>query len=494
MGFSETSLSVLLLFILFSSLYATSRITHHRHNPTSFSPNQRAEKLIRSLNLFPKNPVKMIHGHSVLDDFVPGKIVEKKFSFFGHSDGLSIDNLGHHAGYYSLPHSKAARMFYYFFKSRNNTNDDPVVIWLAGGPGCSGAIPLFYENGPFKIANNLSLVWNDYGWDKASNIIYIDQPIGTGFSYTSDDSDIRHDQTSISNDLYDFLQEFFKQHPEFVKNDFYITGESYAGHFAPALASRIRRGNKDKEGIIINLKGFAVGNGMTNPRIQYLAYPQYALDMKLIAKEDQDDINKLMPKCHDAIKTCEAGGKESCLLAFKQCEGVTNDILSIAGNINHYDIRKTCHGDLCYDFSNVMKLLNEKTVKDALGVGDIEFVSCSKIVYDALQQDWMKNHEVDIPSLLEEGIKVLIYVGEFDLLCNWLGNSNWVHAMEWSGRNQFVAAKTVPFLVDGAKAGLLNSYGPLSFLKVNDAGHMVPMDQPKAALQMLVNWMQGKLN
>jgi len=58
------------------------------------------------------------------------------------------------------------RMFYYFFKSRNNTNDDPVVIWLAGGPGCSGAIPLFYENGPFKIANNLSLVWNDYGWDK----------------------------------------------------------------------------------------------------------------------------------------------------------------------------------------------------------------------------------------------------------------------------------------------------------------------------------------
>jgi len=107
MGFSETSLSVLLLFVLFSSLHATSRVTHHRHNPTSFSPNQRAEKLVRSLNLFRNDPVKMIHGHSV--DFVPGKIVEKKFSFFGHSDGLSIENLGHHAGYYSLPHSKAAR-------------------------------------------------------------------------------------------------------------------------------------------------------------------------------------------------------------------------------------------------------------------------------------------------------------------------------------------------------------------------------------------------
>ena len=107
MEFSETSLYVLLLFILFSSSYTTSRITHQRRNLTSFSPNQQAEKLIRSVNLFPKDPVKLIHGDFV--DFVPGKIVQKQFSFFGHSDGLSIENFGHHAGYYSLPRSKAAR-------------------------------------------------------------------------------------------------------------------------------------------------------------------------------------------------------------------------------------------------------------------------------------------------------------------------------------------------------------------------------------------------
>ncbi|PNX61512.1 serine carboxypeptidase 48-like protein, partial [Trifolium pratense] len=92
----------------------------------------------------------------------------------------------------------------------------------------------------------------------ASNIIFVDQPIGTGFSSSSDDSDIPHDETGVSNDLYDFLQAFFKQHSEYVKNDFYITGESYAGHYVPALASRVHQGNKDNKGIKINLKQFSI--------------------------------------------------------------------------------------------------------------------------------------------------------------------------------------------------------------------------------------------
>ena len=59
------------------------------------------------------------------------------------------------------------RLFYFFFESRTNKKD-PVVIWLTGGPGCSSELAMFYENGPFTIANNMSLVWNEYGWDKVS--------------------------------------------------------------------------------------------------------------------------------------------------------------------------------------------------------------------------------------------------------------------------------------------------------------------------------------
>ncbi|KAF6141855.1 hypothetical protein GIB67_003226 [Kingdonia uniflora] len=143
----------------------------------------------------------------------------------------------------------------------------------------------------------------------------------------------------------------------------------------------------------------------------------------------------------------------------------------------------------------------------------------------------MRNLEDGISALLENGVKLLIYAREYDLICNCLGNSRWVHAMEWSGHKQFVGSPTVPFVVDGTKAGQMKSYGSLSFLnvspsihlklrfsnsnmvvsypslddnhitntnfydnkQVHDAGHMVPMDQPKATLEILKRGTKGKL-
>ncbi|KAE9600583.1 putative carboxypeptidase C [Lupinus albus] len=438
------------MFVFFLMLSSLIFISPSLSYPTNSSNNHlcfssllklEAEKLIRGLNLFPKHSINtpLTDSH-----FVPEKIVEKKFSFpnFDASSGPSVQQLGHHAGYYRLPQSKAARMFYFFFESRNS-KDDPVVIWLSGGPGCSSELALFYENGPFQFTKNLSLVWNDYGWDKASNILFVDQPTGTGFSYTTDDNDIRHDEEGVSNDLYDFLQE----HPQFIKNDFFIAGESYARHFIPAVVSRIHQGNKEKQGIHIILKGFAIGNGLTNPEIQYKAYTDYALDKGIIKKDDYNSINKLLPACEQAIETCGTEGGDTCVSSMHVCNDIFHQIMSIAGNINHYDIRKKCKGSLCYDFSNVEEFLNKKTVRDALGVGDLDFVSCSSTVYDAMVQDWMRNLDVGIPSLLEDGIEVLVYAGEEDLMCNWLvtnlalllyffhwvGNSRWVHTMEWSG-------------------------------------------------------------
>ncbi|CAN1339478.1 Serine carboxypeptidase 3 [Linum perenne] len=345
------------------------------------------------------------------------------------------------------------RMFYFFFESRNS-KDDPVVIWLTGGPGCSSELAIFYENGPFSIADNMTLVWNKYGWDQA----------------------------------------FFTEHPELAENDFYITGESYAGHYIPAFASRVHRGNKNNEGIHINLKGFAIGNGLTDPAVQYKAYPDFALQNGIIKESQYKLINKVVPVCELAIKLCGTDGTVSCMASYFVCNGIFTAIMAIAGNINYYDIRKQCEGSLCYDFSNMEKFLNLKNVRESLGVGDIDFVSCSPTVYEAMLVDWMRNLEVGIPALLEDGVNMLIYAGEYDLICNWLGNSRWVHAMEWSGQKEFVSSPELSFEVDGSEAGKLKTHGPLSFLKVHNAGHMVPMDQPKAALEMLKRWTRGELS
>ncbi|KAI3900944.1 hypothetical protein MKW92_015494 [Papaver armeniacum] len=425
------------------------------------------------------------------------KIVEKKLIFPHLLNSSSVEDLGHHAGYYRIKNSHAARMFYFFFESRFKKRD-PVVIWLQGGPGCSSEFALFHENGPFTIANNdsMTLMWNEFGWDQVSNILYIDQPIGTGFSYSSDERDLRQNEEDVSNDLYDFMQAFFEEHPQFQSNDFYITGESYAGHYIPAFASRVIKGNNNKEGIHLNLKGCAIGNGLTNPIIQYEAYADYALQNKLINESDYKHINThLFPECKRIATLCGTKGDAECSKAFSACSSIFYFIWNTAGNINPYDIRKQCidRGDSCYDVSNMEKFLNLKSVRQALGVGNIEFIKCNDNVRKKMLNDWMKNLEVGIPSLLSDGIQLLIYAGEYDLIHNWLGKYNWVHAMEWSGKQNFSQAANISFVVDGAEAGILKNHGPLSFLKVFDAGHMVPMDQPKAALEMLKRWTQDNL-
>ncbi|EPS62211.1 hypothetical protein M569_12581, partial [Genlisea aurea] len=242
-------------------------------------------------------------------------------------------------------------------------------------------------------------------------------------------------------------------------------------------------------------QGFAIGNGLTDPAVQYGAYADFALDAGILKQSEHDRINKALPLCESAIKLCGTKGKLSCLAAYVVCNTIFTSVMAHAGDANYYDIRKKCEGSLCYDFSNLEKYLNQKSVKASLGVGDLEWVSCSPRVYTAMLMDWMRNLEVGIPALLEDGVKLLVYAGEYDLICNWLaGNSRWVHAMEWSGREEFVSSPEVPFEVDSSEAGLLSSYGPLSFLKVHDAGHMVPMDQPKASLEMLKRWMSGTLS
>ena len=78
--------------------------------------------------------------------------------------------------------------------------------------------------------------------------------------------------------MYHFVQEFMVAHPEYQSNDFYVFGESYGGHYVPAISSRIFEGNQAEEGIHVNLQGLGIGNGLTDPVIQYQYYPQMAMN------------------------------------------------------------------------------------------------------------------------------------------------------------------------------------------------------------------------
>ncbi|GAQ90007.1 Serine carboxypeptidase [Klebsormidium nitens] len=299
--------------------------------------------------------------------------------------------------------------------------------------------------------------------EKVANLIFVDQPIGTGFSYSHDPRDIVHTEKGVSEDMYDFLLAFYAAHPEYQDHDLFITGESYAGHFVPAVAAKVHAMNKAKQGPHLNLKGIAIGNGLTQPDIQYGAYANYAYQNQLIAKTTYEALRVKYPVCATAIHACGTNGSVSCVAAFYICQTIVDPILAEANNMNIYDIRKKC------DFGPPLPEIQT-----------------------AMLADIMRSLEPKIPALLEDGIRFLNFAGEDDFICNWIGNSRWMAAMEWSGQEAYNKAPWVNFTVDREFASNFTGTDLLGFLKVKDAGHMVAMDQPRNALEMMRRFLRGE--
>lgn len=401
----------------------------------------------------------------------------------------------HISGYFQLNRTYDAHMFYFFFESRSLKPDDPVVLWMTGGPGCSSELAVFYENGPYHINEDLSLERSEYGWDVNSNMIFVDQPINTGFSYSDDPRDRVYDEHTVAEDMLEFLQAFLEVHPDMADRDFFVTGESYAGHYVPAVSNRLfLEMKKPDAGSKINLKGFAVGNGLTDPGIQYGAYSDFALMNNIISPTAARWVKATYPLCRIGIQLCNSWDVSLvCQLSLQYCQTTQfAPIMAANPTMNVYDIRKECEGPLCYDFSRLDKYINQDSVRQKLGVGDRKWESCSTDVYFDMLGDWMKNFDPPIPAMLQGGIRVMIYAGKEDFICNWVGNQRWVDALPWFGKGQWAAAKEQEWVVDGESAGTAKAVGPLSFVKVDKAGHMVPMDQGANALDMITKFTRNQ--
>mmetsp|Transcript_17843 Transcript_17843/g.21674 ORF Transcript_17843/g.21674 Transcript_17843/m.21674 type:complete len:550 (-) Transcript_17843:123-1772(-) len=413
------------------------------------------------------------------------------------SVGLCDPNVRQIAGYFKLG-DQNKNYFFWFFESRGNPSTDPVVLWMTGGPGCSSAIALFAENGPCKVnEDGTDTELNPYSWNEHANMIFIDQPAGTGFSYGTHDKN----EVSVANDMYLFLTEFMDKYRAYASNKFFIFGESYAGHYVPATAHRVWKGNEEKERTHINLAGVSVGNGLTNPTEQYQWYAKMAYNSTTapsrVTYSTYLAMQAATPVCVKLIEKCNVGSNTthgySCLAALNFCNGALFSPYAASG-YNTYDMRIKCEvPGLCYDFSNIQKYLSSQKVLNYLNIpSNIHWQNCDPGVHADLMGDWMKEYENQIPDLLHAGIPVLIYAGDVDYVCNWLGNQAWVRKLKWKGHCQYNSAKEAEWLVDGKPAGKAQSFGGLTFLQVYQAGHMVPMDQPKVALEMLSGFVEGK--
>ncbi|BFG42112.1 hypothetical protein CerSpe_283860 [Prunus speciosa] len=157
-------------------------------------------------------------------------------------------------GYVGVGGMNDVQLFYYFFESEGSPEYDPLVLWLTGGPGCSAFSALVYENlGPLSfdfshsVGNKPKLKLNPYSWTKVANIIFLDAPVGTGFSYTKNWEGYTNLNDTISAaQAYEFLRKWLMDHPKFYNNPLYIAGDSYSGIIVPMVVQEISDGNQDE--------------------------------------------------------------------------------------------------------------------------------------------------------------------------------------------------------------------------------------------------------
>ncbi|KAG9149542.1 hypothetical protein Leryth_014322, partial [Lithospermum erythrorhizon] len=192
-------------------------------------------------------------------------------------------------GYVGVGESENVQLFYYFIDSENNPKEDPLILWLTGGPGCSCLSVLLYQMGPFAINYTGStgevptLRVNPYAWTKVANIIFVDQPAGTGYSYGKDqDSYMTSDSLSASSS-HEFLKKWLLLHPRFLANSLYIAGDSYTGIIIPPLVQEIYNGNEVGAEPLLNIKGYILGNPLTDHFINFNSRLTFAHRMALLS-------------------------------------------------------------------------------------------------------------------------------------------------------------------------------------------------------------------
>ncbi|CCH60484.1 hypothetical protein TBLA_0C06920 [Henningerozyma blattae CBS 6284] len=414
---------------------------------------------------------------------------------------LGIDpGVNQYSGYLDIK-DEDKHFFYWFFESRNDPKNDPVILWLNGGPGCSSMTGLFFELGPASINEDLKPINNPYSWNQNASVIFLDQPVNVGYSYLGENGKHPVSNTyAAGKDVYAFLQLFFKQFPEFSENQsFHIAGESYAGHYIPVFAEEILSHPAEERNF--NLSSVLIGNGLTDPLTQYSYYQPMACGEggapPSLDEQQCDAMERSLDRCLAMINQCyQSESVWSCVPASIYCNNAQLGPYQRTGK-NVYDVRKPCEGgNLCYpQLQYVDDYLNQKKVIDTVGAEVTSFESCNFDINRnfLFQGDWMKPYQREVTKLLDDhGLPVLIYAGDKDFICNWLGNQAWTEALPWEYTQEFNEAKTKKWLSDstGEHIGDYKTFDKLSFLRVFEAGHMVPYDQPENSLQMVNSWIQ----
>ncbi|XP_042048704.1 serine carboxypeptidase-like 45 [Salvia splendens] len=410
-----------------------------------------------------------------------------------------------YSGYVSVDQNEERALFYYFVEAEIDPASKPLVLWLNGGPGCSSlGVGAFSENGPFRPSGN-GLVRNEHSWNREANVLYLESPIGVGFSYAANSSSYEgvNDKITARDNLV-FLQNWFLKFPQYKDRSLYITGESYAGHYIPQLAELMLQFNKKRKEF--NLKGIALGNPVLEYGTDFNSRAEFFWSHGLIS----DTTYKMFTStCNYSRYVSEYYRGSLSPICTKVMSLVTTETSKF---VDKYDVtldvcipsvlsqskalapqQVTESIDVCVE-DETLNYLNRKDVQKALHarlVGLNRWLVCSNILdYEPL--------DLEIPTInvvgriIQAGIPVLVYSGDQDSVIPLTGSRRLVHRLA----RLLKLRSTTPYRVWFAGmqvGGWTQVYDNiLSFATIRGASHEAPFSQPERSLVLFKAFLEGR--
>ncbi|TIB98733.1 alpha/beta-hydrolase [Wallemia mellicola] len=403
-----------------------------------------------------------------------------------------------------------SHLYFALVEARQKTDRTRTIFWFNGGPGCSSFDALMMEVGPFNLIKNekgeLGLKEKEYGWHEYANIVFIDQPVGTGYSYAQTDSYV-HELDQAADQFITFLNNFYEIFPELKNTDTYISGESYAGQYVPYFANKVI----ETPDLPLNLKGLMIGNGWIDPISQYPAYAQFAHAEGLIqpgTKADKEMMD-LVERCEKSLNSALTREEKTGILQIyiSECELIMDQITGShrkyengkATCLNTYDYRlrdeyPACGMNWPNELHDVTEYLRKESVTKAFNARARaeSWTECNVKVSRELTAIHSTASVRLLPKILKY-TKVLLFAGDKDIVCNYQGIENLVDNLEWNGGKGFSGDTPQLWSMHGNPVGEWQAERNLTYVRVYNASHMVPIDAPEPMLDLITRYMEVDL-
>uniref|UniRef100_A0A2H1X335 SFRICE_029033 n=1 Tax=Spodoptera frugiperda TaxID=7108 RepID=A0A2H1X335_SPOFR len=367
-----------------------------------------------------------------------------------------------------------AHMFYWFFfanGTRVNAHHKPLIIWIQGGPGfAASGVGNFAEMGPF----HMNLQPRNHTWVKERNVLFIDHPVGTGFSYVTNSSLYAKTDRDMAMDLARAIKMFFRRHKEFRHTSTYLFSQSYGGKICPRLAYYLHTAI-EKKSLKINFKGIGIGGGWVDPKESILVQPEF------LHLSGGIDRNLYLSSAKVAKQLVRALETEDYAQA-DILDDVLFSTLNKQGEINFNNVYAPSPYPDLEELQNKMN----RYVKPSLSMVNqtIKWQYLSTEAYESLKKSFLVPSVSFLEALLDKTkLKIAIYNGNLDVVTPLGGASNWVHKLKWHGAADFAKAKRKR--IRGTRNGYYKEMKRLSFWWVFGAGHWVPEENPEAMKQIL---------